>query len=138
MYDILSTQSVAEPYGALKTLLDLDGWVLLMGADQTSNFSIHYAEFLTGRKQFVRWALTPQGAVECLHFPGCAQGFNKLQYHLEEYKREAVLAGQVCHTYPLVEIIDTASRLMRKDPYALLCSRLDCELCNLVRQAVRS
>ena len=42
-----------------------NGIVLLIGVNHTVNTSIHYAEYLAGRKQFVRWALTPQGVREC-------------------------------------------------------------------------
>ena len=136
--DILESQTVADLYGSIRALLEWNGWVLLMGVDQTSNFSIHFAEYLSGRKQFTRWALTPDGIVECVNFPGCADGFNKLQYHLDEYKHETIVDGQVCQAYPLTEIIDTASRLLRKDPYSLLCSRLKCERCNAVRQSLQS
>lgn len=134
--DILESQTAADPYGPIRSLMELDGWVLLMGVDQASNFSIHYAEFLTGRKQFTRWALTPDGVAECLHFPGCLDGFNKLQYHLEECKHEAILSDCVCHAYPLTEVIDITTRLLRKDPYALLCSNLNCERCNTVRKSL--
>ena len=36
------------------------------------------AEWLAGRKQFTRWALTPQGITACPNFPGCPEGFEQV------------------------------------------------------------
>jgi hypothetical protein len=73
---VVSAQSRAEPLGPVAHLADAsrDGDVLLLGVGHTVNTSIHYAEYRAGRKQFIRWALTPAGVVECVAFPGCSDG----------------------------------------------------------------
>ncbi len=76
---LLASQTIAEPLEPLRLLLEAGGWVVLMGVDHTANVSLHLAEKLAGRKQFVRWALTPAGVVECPHMPGCSQGFNPIE-----------------------------------------------------------
>jgi aminoglycoside 3-N-acetyltransferase len=60
----LESQSIAEPLAPFRLLVDAEAWVLLLGVDHTANTAIHYAERLAGRRQFIRWALTPHGVVE--------------------------------------------------------------------------
>src|SRR5512138_3245967 len=49
----LETQTLYNPFAPIGMLADQGGWVLLMGTDHTVNTSIHYAEKLAGRRQFV-------------------------------------------------------------------------------------
>ena len=66
----LEAQRLDDPLGPLGALEKQDGWVVLLGVDHTVNTSIHYAEKLAGRRQFVRWALTPKGCGGMPGFPG--------------------------------------------------------------------
>ena len=134
----LETQSLEQPWGPIQFLADHDGWVLLLGVDQTRNISLHWAEQRAGRKQFVRWSLTPQGAAECRNFPGCADGFNKLQYHIKDLLHQTVINNILWQAYPLQPLLNMAMDLIKQDPYALLCNNLSCERCNAVRRAVRN
>jgi aminoglycoside 3-N-acetyltransferase len=127
-----------EPYAPIQKLIELQGWVALIGADAADNFSIHYAEFLAGRKQFTRWALTADGIVECPHFPGCPDGFQKVNYYLQEELRSAVVGDSEWHAIPLEVLVNSAAALIRDDPFALLCNSLSCPRCNLVRKTVKS
>ena len=136
MNTALESQTNHQPYTPIKSLLDLEGMVVLMGVDQSHNFSIHYAELLAGRKQFTRWALTNDGILECNPFPGCPDGFNKLNKHIEAFKHQITIADQIWQAYSLEELMRAAVDLLKKDPYSLLCSRLKCERCNAVRQSI--
>ena len=138
MNTALEAQTNHQPYAPIKSLLDLEGMVVLMGVDQTYNFTIHYAEFLAGRKQFTRWALTIEGILECNPFPGCPDGFNKLNTHIESFKHQVTIADQIWQAYSINELIDSAVVMLKKDPYSFLCSRLKCERCNAVRQSIAS
>ena len=57
---LLARQTLDEPLGSIAALQEREGWVLLLGTDHTCDTSLHYAEKLAGRKQFIRWALTPE------------------------------------------------------------------------------
>ena len=85
--DVLNSQSIAEPLAPLEQLLAAEGWVLLLGVDQTVNTAIHLAEAIAGRRQFVRWALTPAGIVECPKYPGCSNGFNAVEERIAPLSR---------------------------------------------------
>jgi aminoglycoside 3-N-acetyltransferase len=136
MNTALESQTNLQPFTPIKSLLDMEGMVLLMGVDQTQNFSIHYAEMLAGRRQFTRWGLTDSGILECNPFPGCPDGFNKLNNHIEAFKHQIVIANQIWQTYSLENLIETSVNLLKKDPFSLLCNRLKCERCNAIRQSI--
>ena len=134
----LVEQSPSDPYTPIKKIMDLDGWVVLIGADTSVNFSLHYAEFLAGRKQFIRWALTPENMTECQHFPGCSDGFHKINYYLQDEMRSTVVGDSRWSAIPLNIMVNSALALIRDDPFALLCNSLSCPRCNLVRKAIQS
>jgi aminoglycoside 3-N-acetyltransferase len=130
---MLDAQTLDEPLIPFHTLRDEEGWVLLMGVDQTVNTSIHYAEWLAGRKQFVRWALTPKGVVACDGFPGCSDGFEAVTPRLDGDIRRVEAGEGAIQAIPLVNLVDTVSTMLGEDPLALLCGREDCERCNAIR-----
>jgi aminoglycoside 3-N-acetyltransferase len=134
--EILASQTTWEPLLLIQALIDEEGWVLLMGVDQTVNTSIHYAEKLAGRKQFIRWALTPEGIVPCHGFPGCSDGFASVDPPLEQNTRAVRLGEAFVRAIPLVNLMDTVCGMLKEDPLALLCEREDCARCNAVREAV--
>ena len=134
---VLVDHTPDKPYLPIKKLMDLGGWVVLIGVDPNQNFSIHYAEFLVGRKQFLRWALTPDGISACPHFPGCPNGFHKLDYYLQDELRVTVVEETKFCAVPLKTLISTAVALLKEDPFALLCNNLQCIRCNLVRAEIR-
>ena len=136
MNTALDAQNIHQPYAPIKSLLDLKGVVVLMGVDQTMNFCIHYAENLAGRKQFTRWALSSEGTLECFPFPGCPDGFNKLNIHVEALKHQIAIADQLWQAYSLQDFISVTIELLKKDPFSLLCNRLKCERCNAVRNSI--
>ena len=136
--EILEVQTMEDPLAPIGKLAEGGAWVLLMGVDQSSNSSIHYAEKLAGRKQFVRWALTPQGVRACPGFPGCSDGFDALAPWVEGIMRGVQIGDARVQALPLQEMIQIAAQTITSDPLALLCSRNDCDRCNAVRLAVLS
>ncbi len=134
----LVEQSPADPYAPIRKLMELKGQVALIGTDENRNFSLHYAEQLAGRKQFVRWALTEEGVMECPHFPGCSDGFHKIEYYLQDELRVTTVGDSRWYTVPVEVLVNSAAALIRDDPFALLCNSLSCPRCNLVRKAIKS
>jgi aminoglycoside 3-N-acetyltransferase len=118
--EVLRAQTIQDPLAPFGALAEQDGVVLLLGVNHTVNTSIHYAEKLAGRARFVRWALTPQGVVECPGFPGSSEGFEQIAPHLESVTRSVMLGSARVQAVPLQAVIETAVRLIRADPLALL------------------
>jgi aminoglycoside 3-N-acetyltransferase len=132
----LEMQSLQEPLAPIRVIEDLQGWVILMGVNHTVNTSIHYAEKLAGRKQFVRWALTQDGAKECPGFPGCSDGFNQAEPELAEFTRKVSIGEAVVQALPLQKLVDKVIEMINHDPSALLCQRDHCERCDTVRASL--
>jgi len=130
----LEAQTIQEPLGIIGALEKAGGWVLLMDLDHTANISIHWAERLAGRRQFLRWALTPRGVVECPSFPGCSQGFNALAARLEGLTRTIEIGKVSIQAVPIAETIAISRAWIEADPYALLCENSTCLFCRAVER----
>ena len=133
---ILETQTGSEPLAPIQALAEMDGWVLLLGVDHTSNTSIHYGEKAAGRKQFIRWALTPEGITECPGWSGCSDGFQALAPRLDAARRVAQVGSGLIQAYPLEEVVTAAVQAISEDGQALLCQREDCGRCEAVRESL--
>jgi aminoglycoside 3-N-acetyltransferase len=132
--EILLTQTLFDPLAPIRALAEKDGWVVLVNVDHSVDTSIHYAEKLAGRRQFVRWALTPGRIVECPGYPGDSSGFTAIEEHILPYTRRVDLdGGAFIQAVPLKRLLAVTVELIKKEPLALLCQREDCERCNSVR-----
>ena len=133
----LESQTMEEPLKPIEMLEEAQGWVLLLGVDHTVNTSIHYAERLAGRKQFVRWALHRDGVVECPGFPGCSDGFGQLAPGLPaDHPPGAGWALGGCRQCRCKSWSRQHSAWIEADPLALLCDHSYCERCEAVRKSV--
>ena len=135
--EALGSQSIEEPLGPIRWLADQDGDVLLLGVDHRCNTSLHLAERLAGRKQFVRWALTPEGVIECPSVPGCSEGFQAIAPRLEGVSRMIRLGQGTIELVPMRDLIHAATSWIRENPLALLCNRVACQRCEAVRASLR-
>lgn len=126
---ILSTQTLDEPLAPIEALAEQDGWVVLINVDHTVNTSIHYAEKLAGRKQFVRWALGEDRVVECPNYPGDSMGFQAIEEYIQSDTRRVEVGKAFMQAVPLKRMFEVVQRLINKDPLALVCDRTDCERC---------
>ena len=135
---VLVNHPADDLYLPIAELRKLDGWVLLMGADPSANFSVHYAEKLAGRKQFTRWALSADGIQEIPHYPGCSAGFHKLNFYLQEELHTVRVADTFWHAIKLDTLLKVAVALINEDAFALLCNTINCPRCNLVRESIKA
>jgi aminoglycoside 3-N-acetyltransferase len=133
----LFTQTLYEPLAPIGALAEQNGWVVLVNVDHTVNTSIHYAERLAGRKQFIRWALMGDRVLECPNYPGDSMGFQAIEEHISVDTRRAALGEAFIQAMPLKRLLEVVQSLIKKDPLALLCERTDCERCMAVRATER-
>ena len=136
--EVLASQTLEEPLAPVRGLADEDADVLLLGTDHRSDVSLHWAERLAGRKQFLRWALTPSGVAECPAYPGCPDGFEAIGPHLAGIARQTQLGDDLLQAFPLRDLINVAVAWIRQDVRALLCDRTGCDRCAAVRASVRA
>ena len=130
---ILITQTLHEPLAPIRALAEHDGWVILINVDHSVNTSIHYAEKLAGRRQFLRWAIVENRIVECPGFPGDSTGFTEIEECLRDDTRRVQVNNAVIQAIRLQRLFAAVQELIKKDSLALLCQRSDCERCNAVR-----
>jgi aminoglycoside 3-N-acetyltransferase len=130
---VLNTQTIYNPLAPIGALADSDGWVLLLGVDHRVNTSIHYAEKLGGRLQFIRWALMQDRVVECPSFPGDSEGFNAIEPLVEKYTRRVEIGDALVQAVHLKSLIKVVVDQLKTYPFAFLCDRPDCERCEAVR-----
>ena len=132
---VLGTQTLYEPLTPISALAEEDGWTVLINVDHSVNTSIHFAEKLAGRKQFLRWAIMENRVVECPNFPGDSSGFNAIATYIQPDTRRVVMGEAFIQAIPLRRLFEAVQELIKLDPLALLCQRTDCERCNAVRNA---
>jgi aminoglycoside 3-N-acetyltransferase len=130
---IVNAQTIFDPLAPIAALAEQDGWVLLLGVDHTVNTSIHYGEKLAGRLQFIRWAVMGNRVVECGGFPGDSDGFNAIAIDVEKYTRRVEINGALVQAIHLKSLLNAVVQKITANPFALLCTRSDCERCNAVR-----
>jgi hypothetical protein len=63
-------------------------------------------------------------------------GFQALEPYLAFDVRRVQVGTGVIQAMPLHRLLNVALGLIRKDPLALLCDRMDCERCNAVRASL--
>lgn len=130
----IGAQTMDEPFAPIRMFAEAGGWVLLLGVDHTSNTTIHYAEKVAGRKQFVRWALTENGIVACPGFPGDSSGFRVIEKDLQPYTKKLQVGNALVQAVPMKPIMDVVAQRLSKNPKDLLCSDLSCMRCNEIRK----
>lgn len=141
--EVLAGQTLDDPLAPIEWLQRHDGDVLLLGVGHTRNASIHLAERLAGRRQFMRWAIVrgedsrDARAVRLPGFPGCSDGFDAIEPEIARATRQVTIGGAVVRRVPLSMLIPIAAGLIADQADALLCNRPDCERCSAVRRAGR-
>jgi aminoglycoside 3-N-acetyltransferase len=130
----LKSQTLENPFGPIQLLAENDGWVLLLGVDHTVNTTVHYAEKLAGRRQFIRWAMTEGGIIDCPGFPGCSAGFKVLEKDLAPATREIKVGEATVRAMPMKAIVEVVASRLKRNPKDLLCGDISCERCNEMRK----
>lgn len=130
----LERQTIYDPFAPIGALAEKNGWAVLIGVDHTVNTSIHYAEKLAGRKQFIRWALARRRIIQCPGFPGDSSGFNEIAQYLENDVETVTIGEARVQAVQLNNLIDRVKILIKANPRALLCERSNCPRCNAVRE----
>ena len=135
---VLVDHPADDLYAPIAELRKLNGWILLLGADPSANFSVHYAEKLAGRKQFTRWAMGADGIIEIPYYPGCSEGFHKINFYMQEELHTVRIADIYLHAMKVDTLLNVAVALINEDAFALLCNTINCPRCNLVRESIKA
>jgi aminoglycoside 3-N-acetyltransferase len=124
---VLSAQRLDWPLGPIEELGRLDGDVLLLGVDHTSNTTIHLAEQLLGRSCFYRYAKTGERVwSEFANIPGASHAFDTIEPTLRPVTRETNIGTCRARRIPIRAVLAATRELILADPTALLCSDPTC------------
>jgi aminoglycoside 3-N-acetyltransferase len=155
---VLAAQTLKEPLAPIRALAEENGWVVLAGVDHTVNTSMHLAEKLANRRQFVRWALVRdmltrpaplklagrnfastsvnERVVECPGFPGCSAGFQAIARDVQPFTKRVTAGNSAIQAVPLAALFHAVISKINQDSKALLCFDPACGRCNTVRMTL--
>jgi aminoglycoside 3-N-acetyltransferase len=117
---LLAAQRLDWPLGPIEAL---DGDVLLIGVDHTSNTTIHLAEQFLGRSRFHRYAKTAEGVwAEFPNIPGDSHRFDAIEPEVRSATKEVRIGSSRVRRIPRDAVLAATRRLILDDPTALLCT----------------
>ena len=127
---LIPSNTLVDLYGPLCRLVNVDGFVLLMGVGLDRMTAIHLAEQEAGRRMFVRWANGPDGRVIAVETGGCSDGFGRFEPILKPLERSIEVGQSRWTIYPLKGLLSTASIAIREDPSFTHCDDASCDRCS--------
>ncbi len=127
---MVENQSVTDVYAPLKFLCDNDGYLVLVGVKLDHATLIHYAEQLSGRNLFVRWAKNSDNKTIGVNVGSCSSGFNSLEPALEKIKTTITVDGSVWQVFNAKDFVDICVNEIKKNPMITHCGDNNCDRCN--------
>ena len=133
-YEVLERQSLENPYGPIGALLDLDGYILLLGVSHTSNTTLHYGEYLAGQVLLPRYVMQ-DGEVRETYFPNCSGAFDRMAGYLTPVCEVRLERGKIS-LFKIRDVLEATRSVLVENPEALLCNNSSCR-CQEIRHLVR-
>lgn len=116
--------SVYTAYTVYKNIFSCEkekSYILLAGVDFTSCTPIHFAEEVSGKKQFRRWALYKSKITET-EVGSCSDGFEALRPYLQDLEATDTVGNAKMRIYPFKEFIVKAAQVIKENPSLTMCS----------------
>ena len=127
---LISAQSPIDVYAPLRALIQLGGFVLLLGVGLNRMTVLHLAEQRAGRRLLVRWARGADGRVIAVETGACSEGFPRgLSRILAPHGRKTTVRRSTWTTYSACEVVEVATRMIAADPWLTWCKEPDCIRC---------
>lgn len=127
---LISEQDLSNVYAPLKALTQERGSIILMGVGLDEMTFIHYAEQMSGRNPFIRWANGPQGKTLEIQAGGCSHGFSKLESILFQIMRTLTVGNSLWKVFPAKESLQLLINTIQANPHITHCGNPACERCN--------
>jgi aminoglycoside 3-N-acetyltransferase len=126
---LIAGQKPLDVYAPLQALVDLRGYVLMMGVGLDTMTLLHLAERKAGRELFRRWAYDRAGQAQMVQAGSCSDGFEQLAPILQPWQREIVVGKSVWHCYAAAQTLEAAAAAIRANPQITHCDSPECERC---------
>ncbi|MFC6878969.1 MULTISPECIES: AAC(3) family N-acetyltransferase [Actinomadura] len=124
---LVGAQAPDDVYAPIRALVERDGAILQIGVGLDRMTALHYAEQLSGRRLFVRWALRPDGEVCAVEVGSCSEGFPRLAPYLRA--RTATVAASRWNAYEARATVDAAVAALTADQTITRCADPNCLRC---------
>ena len=128
--ELISEQSPMQVYAPLKKLVEMDGYIILMGVDLTKMTLLHLAEQEAGRNLFLRWAKDHSGDPMYVKVGGCSNGFINFEKVLKSIEKKKLVGESLWKVYPAKETLNLTTEVIQNRPSITHCSNPNCERCN--------
>ncbi|TMV46444.1 AAC(3) family N-acetyltransferase [Paenibacillus mesophilus] len=125
---LTATQSRERIYGALERLIELDGWVVLIGVGFDRMTLLHLAELQAGRRSFVRWVNDGVRNKVMSHVGSCSAGFTGFDPVLLPLTGRVRVGESLWTIGRARELAGQALETIRSEPELTRCSP-DCIRC---------
>lgn len=126
---LVAQQQPLDVYAPLRALVEVSGYVLLMGVGLDKMTLLHLAEQKAGRVLFRRWANDRAGHPQMVEAGSCSDGFEQFAPVLQPWQSEIVVGKSVWHLFPAPQTLQAAVVAIRGNPQITHCGRADCERC---------
>jgi aminoglycoside 3-N-acetyltransferase len=128
--ELISCQTAENVYAPFQKMMEGNGKIVMMGVDLTKMTAIHYAEQLSGRELFVRWALDKNGSTIRMREGSCSEGFNNLLPVVADLERQFTVGNSLWRIFPIKETVQACAEAIRKDRNITHCGDKNCIQCN--------
>ena len=125
--ELIERQTYQDVYQPFASLIEHDGYVVLMGVGCTSMTLIHYAEERAGRSLFQRWARDRNGQRVVCATGSCSTAFGRFDRMLQEER--VTVSGSLWRVIPAAAAVEAASSAIRENPTITACGRAGCLRC---------
>ena len=127
---LIKGQEPLNVYYPLEKLVNIDGYIILMGVGYESLTLIHLAEKLAGRNPFRRWARNAGGETVMAETGGCSDGFSKFDECFKNIVKETIVGKSVWKILKAREAVLIAADIIKRYPEITKCDDENCQRCN--------
>ncbi len=127
--DLVDCQEANDVYAPLRRLIELEGYIVLMGVGLTSMTLIHLAERMAGRTLFRRWANDASEMPMMLEVGSCSTAFDRFGGVLAPLERRIEVGKSTWRIFPAGASLEAATRAIRANPEITHCGKARCR-CN--------
>lgn len=127
---LVSKQKPLNVYAPLKELVDLGGYIVLMGVGIEKLTMLHLAEQLSGRTLFRRWAKNLNGETIQVEAGGCSEGFSNFENFITPVVKKIYVGNSLWKVCEARNILEITTQAIKENPNITHCGNSGCERCN--------
>ncbi|MGI8968287.1 MAG: AAC(3) family N-acetyltransferase [Chloroflexota bacterium] len=126
---LVAGQQLMDVYSPLRALVEMDGFVALLGVGLTSMTILHLAEQAAGRNLFIRWAIDECRNPIPMQIGTCSDGFGRFEQAVEPLERALLVGSSRWRVFPAADLVQAASQAIREKPDITACNDSNCMRC---------